>query len=86
MSHADPYENTPTAMVYDVFAETANDLIGLCTHRSDTAPDPAAREQWWQRALAVRDARRAVQPQDREALLQHITSWKQEIEMLKAAR
>ncbi|MEV7544998.1 hypothetical protein [Streptomyces sp. NPDC089915] len=86
MTDADPYENTPTAMVFDVFSETANDLIAIYVHRSDTAVDPEAREGWWQRALAVRSTRRAVEPYDRQALLRQIASWKQEIEMLKADR
>ncbi|WP_327166847.1 hypothetical protein [Streptomyces zaomyceticus] len=82
----DPYEHTPTAMVFDVFTEVSNDLVGLLTHRSDATTDPAERESWWQRALGVRGTRRAVDPQNREALLSHITAWKLEIEQLKAAR
>ncbi|WP_186779885.1 hypothetical protein [Streptomyces salinarius] len=83
---AAPYEHTPTAMIFDIFTETSNDLIGLLTHRSDTAADPIVREATWQRVLAVRDARRAVDPQDRQALLEHISVWKAEIETVKAAR
>ncbi|MGW9439610.1 hypothetical protein [Streptomyces sp. NPDC055607] len=75
----DSYEHTPTAMVFDIFTETSNELIGLLTQRSDSATAPAMREEWWKRVLAVRDARRAVDPQDREALLEHISTWKQEI-------
>ncbi|MGW2203219.1 hypothetical protein [Streptomyces sp. NPDC001774] len=82
----DPYENTPTTMVFDVFTETSNELIGLLTHRSDNATDPDTREAWWQRVLAVRDARRAVDPQNRQALLQRISTWRAEIETLKVAR
>ncbi|MFB6784878.1 hypothetical protein ACFCX0_48570 [Streptomyces sp. NPDC056352] len=81
----DPHENTPTAMVYDIFAETANDLIGRYTHLSDTSDDEAEREQWWQQALAVRDARRAVKAQDREELLEHIARWKAEAEALRGS-
>ncbi|MFB8314679.1 hypothetical protein ACFC5T_40175 [Streptomyces sp. NPDC055961] len=84
--NSDPYEHTPTAMVFDVFTEVSNELIGLLTHRSDAATDPVEREAWWQRALGVRDARRAVDPQNRQTLLEHITAWKREIEQLKAAR
>ncbi|MFG2775111.1 hypothetical protein [Streptomyces sp. NPDC048350] len=68
----DPYENTPTAMVFDAFTEASDELIGLLTHRSDTAIDPDTREAWWQQAIAVREARRAVDPQDRQALREHI--------------
>lgn len=79
-------ENTPTTIVYDIAVETSNELVGLLTHRSDTAADPATREAWWQRALAVRDARRAVDPLDRQALLDQISLWKTETETLKAGR
>lgn len=86
MTGADPYENTPTAMVFDVFSETANDLIGLYMHRCYAATDdPETRERWWQRVLAVRDARRAVDPYDRQALVRHIASWRREIETLRVA-
>ncbi|MFB6837591.1 hypothetical protein [Streptomyces sp. NPDC056361] len=84
--NSNPYEHTPTAMVFDVFTEVSNELIGLLTHRSDAATDPAERESWWQRDLGVRDTRRAVDPQNRQALLEHIAAWKLEIEQLKVAR
>ncbi|WP_329468712.1 hypothetical protein [Streptomyces sp. NBC_01431] len=71
-------------MVYDVFAETTNELIGLCTARSDAAADPAERDSWWQRALAVRDLRSSVPAQARQALLEHIAAWKAGIETLNA--
>ncbi|MFF6903321.1 hypothetical protein [Streptomyces hydrogenans] len=83
---ADPYENTPTTMVFDVFTETSNELIGLLTHLSDTALNPAVRDKWWKQVLAVRDARRAVDPHDRGVLLAHISHWQAEIENLKVSR
>lgn len=83
---ADPYEHTPTTMVFDIFTETSNGLIGLLSHRADTAADPADREAWWERVLAVRDARRSVDPQERQALLEHISAWRSETEMLRAGR
>ncbi|MFF2780363.1 hypothetical protein ACFVU3_36355 [Streptomyces sp. NPDC058052] len=79
-------EHTPTTIVYDIAVENANELIGLLAHRSNTAADPATREAWWQRVLAVRDARRAVDPLDRQALLDQISLWKTETETLKAGR
>ncbi|MFI1285151.1 hypothetical protein ACH4U5_31080 [Streptomyces sp. NPDC020858] len=82
---SDPYENTPTAMVYDVFAETANELIGRYTSLSDAAGDAADRERWWALALAVRDTRRSVPAQAREQLLQSIARWKADIKALEAA-
>ncbi|MGW9370279.1 hypothetical protein ACWGVR_09690 [Streptomyces xanthophaeus] len=75
-------EHTPTAMVYDIFAETANELIGRYTALSDAAAQQSDRERWWQLALSVRDERRSVPAQDREALLQHITRWRSVIRAL----
>ncbi len=73
---ADRYEHMTTAVVFDIFVEASNDLIGLLAHHSDTATCPAEREEWWQRVLAVRDARRSVAPYDRRALLEHIAAWR----------
>ncbi|MFG2668933.1 hypothetical protein ACGFY6_32435 [Streptomyces sp. NPDC048387] len=75
-------EHTPTAMVYDIFAETANELIGRYTALSDAAVQQSDRERWWQQALAVRDVRRSVPAHDRGALLEHITRWKSDIHAL----
>ncbi|MFF2022971.1 hypothetical protein ACFVW2_14380 [Streptomyces sp. NPDC058171] len=83
---ADPYEHTPTAMVFDILTETSNTLVGLLMHRSDTATDPVVREEWWQRVLAVRNTLRTVDPYDRLALLERISLWKAEIETLQVPR
>ncbi|MFH8574013.1 hypothetical protein [Streptomyces sp. NPDC017993] len=84
MSEAtDPYEHTPTTLVYDIFAERSGQLIAQYTRLSDTAADGVERERWWQKALEVRDAKRAVPAHDREQLLAHISSWAADIEALK---
>ncbi|MER6314427.1 hypothetical protein ABT237_11740 [Streptomyces sp. NPDC001581] len=85
MANSDPYTNTPTAMLYDVFAETSNELIGRYTGLSDAAHDESKRAQWWGLALAVRDTRRLVPAHDREQLITHIARWKADIEALKAS-
>lgn len=78
-------DNTPTATLYDIFAETASELIGRYAHLSNTAATDDARTQWWEKVIAVRDARRAVPARDREALTTHIRDWRAEIEALAAA-
>ncbi|MET9610379.1 hypothetical protein ABZZ17_35780 [Streptomyces sp. NPDC006512] len=81
----DPFENTDTAMVYDIFAETGNQLIGRYMARYYAAEDAAERDKWWQLVLKIRDDRRAVDPHDRQALLEHISAWKQVIAEVAAA-
>ncbi|MFG2331007.1 hypothetical protein ACGFMM_15425 [Streptomyces sp. NPDC048604] len=79
----DPYENTPTATVYDVFADTATRLAGLFVHLSDTAPTAEEREEWWRKVMALRDAKRAVPARDREQLMVHIERWRGELARLE---
>ena len=82
----DPYENTPTAVVYDVFAETATRLVGRFTRLSDTATTAEERQEWWSKAIALRDAKRAVPAHDREQLIVHILRWKSELARLEGDR
>lgn len=60
MTATDPYENVPTALVYDTFAETATQLTGRYVHKSDTAPTAEERQQWWQKVMDLRDVKRSV--------------------------
>ncbi|MFF5808261.1 hypothetical protein [Streptomyces sp. NPDC012746] len=81
---ADPYENRPTAVVYDIFTETSGRLIGRYTHLSDRAQDSADRERWWRKAMEVRTAKRAVPAHDRDQLIAHIQQWTAEVEALES--
>ncbi|WP_455355897.1 hypothetical protein [Streptomyces sp. SYSU K217416] len=82
----DPYENVPTASVYDTFAETATRLTGRYTQLSDTASTPDERVRWWQKVLELRDAKRAVPAHDRAQLIAHIQQWEAELARLKDDR
>ncbi|MGW3510817.1 hypothetical protein [Streptomyces sp. NPDC000994] len=85
MTSIDPYENVPTAAVYDTFAETATRLTGRYTRLSDTAPSPEERERWWQKVLELRAAKQAVPAHDREQLIARIGEWEAELARLQAA-
>ncbi|MFL4496503.1 hypothetical protein ACJ6WD_35475 [Streptomyces sp. VTCC 41912] len=79
------HQNTPTAVVYDIFTERSGDLIAWYTRLSDNATEPAEREQWWSKALQVRDTKRAIPAHDREQILAQLTRWTAELDVLKAA-
>ncbi|MCX4468474.1 hypothetical protein C0R01_23910 [Streptomyces albidoflavus] len=79
------YENIPTALVYDIFAELATQLTGRYIRLSDTAPSAAERDQWWQKALELRQYKRAVPARDRAALIAHISQWEAELSRLRGA-
>ncbi|MEU7106450.1 hypothetical protein ABZ951_15540, partial [Streptomyces sp. NPDC046215] len=56
----DPYENTPTAMVYEEFAEAESQLSAQYIARHRAAADEAERARLWQKIIDLRDAKRAV--------------------------
>jgi hypothetical protein len=68
----------PTAVLYDVFRDTATALSTQYVARSDQAATGDLTEQWWQRALQLRDDADAVDPDDRGALIEHIVVWRQQ--------
>ncbi|MET8945472.1 hypothetical protein ABZX30_18270 [Streptomyces sp. NPDC004542] len=83
---ADPFANVPTALVYDTFTETANQLTARYTQLSDTASTPEERERWWQKVLELRTVKRAVPAADRDQLIAHVQGWKAELAGLKGDR
>ncbi|MFJ1550714.1 hypothetical protein [Streptomyces sp. NPDC088246] len=82
---ADPYQDVPTAMVFDEFSETATTLTGLYNGRSKGAATAEEREEWWDKVMALRDARRAVPAHDRDQLIAHIARWTRESEELESS-
>ena len=66
----------PTAVLYDVFRDTATALSATYVARSDRAATGDLTDQWWQRALQLRDDADAVDPDDRDALIDHIVVWR----------
>ncbi|MFJ8195281.1 hypothetical protein ACIQ8D_36980 [Streptomyces sp. NPDC096094] len=81
---SDPYENTPTSVVYDIFTEVYGQLVGRYTELSDAAGG-AEQERWWERVIALRDEKRAVPAFDREQLIAHIKQWTDEMCALERA-
>jgi hypothetical protein len=75
-------ENTPTTTVYDIFAETASQLIGSYVDRSQRATTQDERAEMWKHAMAVRDTKRDVPARDRKQLIDHINVWQREIAQL----
>ncbi|MFJ8166516.1 hypothetical protein ACIRBY_37130 [Streptomyces sp. NPDC096136] len=84
MSTEDPYEHRPTAVIYDIFAEASNRLIGAYTHRSDQAVTDEDSDHWWQLAMEVRNTKLAVPARDRAQLIEYIGRWTAEAERLEA--
>ncbi|MFJ4622566.1 hypothetical protein [Streptomyces sp. NPDC088812] len=79
------YHDVPTAMVFDVFAETATRLIGRYNHLSETALTKDEQDAWWEKVIRLRDAKRAVPAQDRDQLIARIQEWAKELELLESA-
>lgn len=75
-------ENTPTATVYDIFAETASQLIGSYVDRSQRATTQDESAEMWKKAMAVRDTKSDIPARDRKQLIEHIDVWQHEIAQL----
>lgn len=78
-------DDVPTAMVYEVFDERANQLVAryVSLHRAAGSEEEQAR--WWSRVVAVRDTRRQVPAYDREALIRQIGLWAEELRQVPRA-
>ncbi|MFV8133190.1 hypothetical protein [Streptomyces syringium] len=83
---SEPYENTPTAMVYEEFAEAESQLSAQYISLHRAAADEAERARLWQKVIGLRDAKRAVPAHDRDQLITHIRIWRAELEELKTGR
>ncbi|MEE1808255.1 hypothetical protein [Streptomyces sp. BE133] len=82
---ADPYQDVPTTVVFDEFSETATTLTGLYNGRAKGAATAEEREEWWSKAMVLRDACRAVRAHDRDQLIEHIALWTRKIEELESS-
>jgi len=78
-----PDIDLPSAVLYDVFRDTATALSAEYVHRSDHAPTVAEGQQWWDKALRLRDTAAAADPDDRDALLAAIHEWRIETTFLR---
>ncbi|MFJ5901879.1 hypothetical protein ACIQFZ_42655 [Streptomyces sp. NPDC093064] len=79
------YHDAPTAMVFDLLAETATRLIGRYNHLSETATTKEELDAWWEKVIRLRDAKRAVPAQDPDQLIARIQEWTEELELLESA-
>lgn len=86
MTSPAPYQGVPTAVVYDVFAETVTTLTALYNTRSNKAESPERRQAWWAKVMELRDTSEAVPAHDRAALIEHIITWQREIKKLESER
>ncbi|MBV2362201.1 hypothetical protein ACFPZ0_04120 [Streptomonospora nanhaiensis] len=80
------YTTAPITVVYDVFAETANRLTGRYVHLAEHAATEAEHEDWKAKIFDLRDERRAVDPDDKDALIAHIRRWRAETDALESRR
>jgi hypothetical protein len=74
----------PTAVLYDIFRDTATALSAAYVNHSDHATTPDESKQWWDKVLALRDATDATDPDDRTALTHSIQQWRREANELRA--
>lgn len=80
---ADPYATIPDTVVYDVFADTETELSGVYIYFCDHAETEEERERWWAKVKELRDLRRSVLAEDRDAQLAYIERWRAEITELR---
>ncbi|MFE9246678.1 hypothetical protein [Nocardiopsis sp. NPDC006938] len=77
------YADSPTTVLYDIFADTATRLSGKYVALSDHASNPTERDRWWKKVLELKAARRVVDPRDRDALIAHTRRWQAEVQRLQ---
>ncbi|MEY9211826.1 zeta toxin family protein [Thermobifida halotolerans] len=77
------YSYSPTSVLYDVFDSTATQLSGAHLTLIRRAADDGEGQTWRTRRRAVEERRRAVDPDDRDALVQHTRLWLSEIAALR---
>jgi len=66
------YRHSDTSSVYDVFAEAAGNLQAAYVAAKRVAGSPSEQEPWLDRGIALQKFRRAVDPDDRAALIDAI--------------
>ncbi|MFC3997085.1 hypothetical protein ACFOVU_14225 [Nocardiopsis sediminis] len=74
---------TPNAVIYDVLSDVATDVIGEYIQISVETDDPAIKSDAKAKAIKVRQAKRNVDPDDREALITEVRRLEQERDALR---
>lgn len=70
-------------VLYDVMADTATALSGRYIELGEQAATPEEDEAWDAKLMALRDERWRVDPNDREAILEHTRRWAEELAELE---
>lgn len=73
-----PLDELPASVLYDVFQDSASVLTGLYLERERGASDPSEAADWWAKVTALREQMRAMDPDDRAGLVEHVTRWRRE--------
>ena len=71
-------DDLPSSVLYDVFQDAAAVLTGLYLERRCEASNSLAAERWSAKVGALREQMRAVDPDDRATLIDHVTRWRRE--------
>jgi hypothetical protein len=73
-----PLDELPPSVLYDVFQDSASVLTGLYLERERGASDAPEAADWWAKVTALRERMRAMDPDDRAGLVDHVTRWRSE--------
>ncbi|WP_444960884.1 hypothetical protein [Nocardiopsis sp. M1B1] len=71
------------SVLYDVMHDTATALSGRYIELGERASTPEEDEAWDAKLMALRDKRRQVDPNDRNAIIEHTRRWAAELAELE---
>jgi hypothetical protein len=72
-------DDLPAATLFDLLQDAAAKLTGYYAQRHRDAATQPESDAWWQRMLSVRDRVRAVDPDDRPAIIGQIVQLRREL-------
>lgn len=81
----DQFDGADTTVLYDVFAESVSTVQGIYMAKMRTAGSPEENAQWVDRAVALRQYKRAVGSTSRDAMIDGILRMSTEREQLTGA-
>ncbi|WP_370013294.1 hypothetical protein UIS43_27910 (plasmid) [Nocardiopsis sp. LDBS0036] len=76
------YATSSTTVLNDLLADTATRLGGKLVALSRAATG-SERRRWRQRMYEIEDRKEAINPDDRDAIVAHIRTWRSEIARLR---
>ena len=80
------YSTASMAVLFDMAAEITTQLGGKYIALARAAQNEDEREQWRQRRYEVEDTHAALDPDDRQAIIDHIVLWRSELAQLRGRR